>query len=59
MFGVCCVGSGLCDELSTYRVCVCVDVSECLIACDLETSTLRWPMIDLGSNATEKKVIQT
>jgi hypothetical protein len=37
VFVVCCVGSGLCDELITkseesYRVCVCVTV------CDLETS---------------------
>jgi hypothetical protein len=35
---VCCVGSGLCDELIThpdksYRVCMCV--------CDLETCTVK------------------
>ena len=40
VFVVCCVGSGLLDELITrseesYRVCVCV----CLIMCDLETPT--------------------
>jgi hypothetical protein len=39
---VCCVGSGLCDELITrseesYSECVCVYV------CDLETSTARRP----------------
>ena len=46
---LCCVGSGLCDELTTrseksYRVCVCVSVRMCscvcvcLIMCDRETS---------------------
>jgi hypothetical protein len=40
VFCVCCVGSGLCDELNTrseesYRVCV-------IIVWDLETSTMRW-----------------
>ena len=52
MFVVFCVGSGLCDELSTcpedpYRVCVCVCV------CDLETAILRWSEPELGFWATE------
>jgi hypothetical protein len=51
---LCSVDSGLCDELITlseesYRVCVC------LILCDLEKSTLRCPMIDLGCCPTEIK----
>jgi hypothetical protein len=42
VFVVCCVGSGLCDELITlseesYRVCVCVCVCVVLV-CDVETS---------------------
>jgi len=50
---LCCVGSGLCDELITrseksYRVCVC------LILCDLETST-RQPRPKVGCCATEKE----
>ena len=44
VFVVCCVCSGLCDELITrsgesYRLCLYV----CLIVCDLETSKMRWP----------------
>jgi hypothetical protein len=31
-------------------VCVCV----CLIVCDLETSTMRWPCSQLGCDATKK-----
>jgi hypothetical protein len=50
---VCCLGSGLCDELisrseESYRVCVCVYV------CDLETSTMKRPGPDLACSATEK-----
>jgi hypothetical protein len=57
VFVVCCVGSGLYDELITrseesYRVCVCV----CLIVCDVETSTMRRPRSELGCCATEKKI---
>ena len=50
---VCCVGSSLCNELTTrseesYRVCVCV----CVCVCDLETSTMRRPRSDLVGWAT-------
>jgi hypothetical protein len=55
---VCCeccglLGRGLCGELITcseesYRLCVC------LIACDLETSTLRRPRPELDCSATGK-----
>jgi hypothetical protein len=43
---VCCVGSGLCDELITrteesYHVCVCVCVR--LIICEVATSTMGRP----------------
>jgi hypothetical protein len=53
---VCCVGSGLCEGLSTrsedsYRICVF------LILCDLETSTLRRPWPDFGFFATEKEMV--
>jgi hypothetical protein len=46
---VCCVGSGLCDELisrseESYRVCVC----------DLETSTMKRRGPDLACNVTGK-----
>jgi hypothetical protein len=44
---VCRAGSGLCDELITrseefYRSYVCV------IVCDIETSTIRRPLVQLG-----------
>ena len=44
-----CVGSALCDEMTTrskevFLVCVCV----CRIVCDLETSTMRRPMSKLS-----------
>jgi len=50
----CYVRSGHCDELITrseesYQLCVCV--SNC---CDLETSTMVWPLSDLGCRATVK-----
>jgi len=53
---VCCVGSGLCDELKThaeqcYRV--CVRVRACLIVCELETSTMRRPRSEVGCSATK------
>ena len=52
MFGACCVGGGLRDELiarseESYRVCVCV--------CDLDTSAVKRLMPDVGYCATEKK----
>ena len=58
VFIVCCVGSDHCDEVITrtdksYRVFVCVCVFVCLIVCDLETTTTRWPKPDLGCCATE------
>ena len=58
---VCCVGSGLCDELGTLseksyrmRVCVCVFVCVYVSLCDLETSTMRQPRPDLGFCAPKK-----
>ena len=55
MFVVCCVGSGVCDGLiatteGAYRLCVC------LIVCDLEPLTMRWPRLELGCCATERKI---
>jgi hypothetical protein len=52
---VCCVGSGLCDELITrpeesYRMCVC------LIVWDVETSTMRRPRPDLTYSDTYKRL---
>jgi hypothetical protein len=57
-FGVCCVGSGLCDGLITrsenpYWVCACV----WLFVCGLGFSNIRWPGSHLGCNATETKKI--
>ena len=60
VFVVCCVCSGLCDELITrseesYQRCVCVCVcvgGEGL--CDLETTTMRRPRPELIYCATEK-----
>jgi hypothetical protein len=68
VFVVCCVGSGLCDEVITrteksYQVfvcvyvcvcvCVCVCARVCLIACVLETTTIRRPKLGLACCATE------
>jgi hypothetical protein len=55
-FVVCCVGSGVCDELITrteesYRVRVCV----CLIVCDIETPITRRPRPELGCRTTGKE----
>jgi hypothetical protein len=52
---VCCVGSGLCDELiprseESYRVCVC------LIVCDLETSKIRRSRPELDCCAKKKYI---
>jgi hypothetical protein len=46
-------GRGLCDGLITrtekfYRLC-------CVIKCDLETSTVRWPWPALGCCVTERE----
>ena len=51
---MCCVRSGLCDELITraeefYPVCACV------IVCEMEPSTVRRPGPDLGCCARKKK----
>jgi len=49
VFLVCCVGSGLCDELITHSeesYCVCDYVN--IIVYDLETSTMRLPRPELG-----------
>ena len=48
---VCCACSGLCEGLiarskESYRVCLCLFLSVCLIVCDPETSTSRWPRPD-------------
>ena len=49
IFVVCCVGTGLCEELiirteeSCRVLCVCVCVCVYLILCDLETSTMIQP----------------
>jgi hypothetical protein len=55
VFAVCCVSSGLCDELITLseepyvrRVC------SCLIVGDLETSIMRLPRPDLGCCAIKE-----
>jgi hypothetical protein len=67
VFVVCCVGSGICDELITrseesYLVCVCVCVCvcarACLIVCDLGTSTIRWSKPDLGSCEQRRKSVR-
>jgi hypothetical protein len=51
MFVACCVGSGLCDWLTTSSEesygCVCVSL------CDAETSTMRRPTLDLGCGSTK------
>jgi len=39
-----------------YAVCVCVCVCVCARARAQETSTIRQPKSDLGSNATERKI---
>ena len=58
-------GSSLCNELITrleefYIVnvsCACVRVCLCLIACHLETWTVRWSRSDPGSGAKKKMYI--
>lgn len=60
MFVVCCVGSGLCDELiplleEPYRVCLRV----CLVLCDLETSKLRRARPELVFFALQKRKVVT
>ena len=62
MFVVCCVGSGLGDELITrseecvVSVCAGACVRSWLYVCDLETSIVRLPRPKLVCWATEKKV---
>ena len=53
VFVVCCAGSGFCDQLITrpgefYRLCACI------IACDLQTWTLRRLSPELGFVAPQK-----
>ena len=57
MFIVCCVGSGLCDEMNThaeesYRACVCVCVS---IGVNLETSK-RGDLGTIWASAAQNKI---
>jgi hypothetical protein len=54
VFAVISVGSVLCDVLiilaeEPYRMCVC------LIVCDFETSTMRWPGPELGCCVKEEE----
>jgi hypothetical protein len=59
---VCCVTGGVYDELITrveesYRLYVYVCVSGvCVIVCDLGTSTLRLPTLELQCWSDEKKL---
>ena len=46
---VCCVGSGLCDELISRSEDRCV----CACVRDLESLTMRWSRSDLGSCDTK------
>ena len=56
LFAVCCVGSGLCQELIThwecYRLCVCV----CLIVYYLETSTVKRPGSELVCSDAKTRI---
>jgi len=54
VFVVCCVGSGLCDELIT-RLEESYTCVVCLNECDLETSKMGRPGLELGCCATEGK----
>ena len=47
---VCCVSSGLCDELITRSE---ESFQVCLIVCDLETATMMRSVPELGCWATE------
>ena len=61
MFGLCCAGSGFCDELITRSeeslpsVCVCVRARACVNVCDLGSSKLRRLRSKLGCCTTERK----
>ena len=65
MFVVFCVGSGLfggliaCSE-ECYSVCVCVCVCASAYVggwvCDIETSAMRWPSLELDFGATKKNI---
>lgn len=64
MFIVFCVGSGLCNGLIARSgvtpgvyVCIHVHVCVCVYVCDLETSNLRQCRLELGSRATDKKML--
>lgn len=51
---MCCFGRSLCEELITcsegsYQVCLC------LIMCNLEPSTMRWPRPKLGYGTTGRE----
>jgi hypothetical protein len=45
VFVVCCVDGGLCDELITFSKESCW---VCVSVCNLETSTMKWPMPEVG-----------
>jgi len=51
MFVLCCVGSGLCDELIIHS-----DESNCLTVCALETSAMKRPRPELGCCTTQKEM---
>jgi len=54
---VCCVSSGLCDELTT-RSEKCYQLYLCLIVCGLEMSTVRCPRPDFVCWPQNKNVLQ-
>jgi len=55
---LCCVGSGLCDELITLTEESC-RVGMCLIVRDLATSTMRRPAPELGCCSTERNDLES
>ena len=58
VFAVCCVGSGLCDELIS-RSREDLPHLACRIVCDLETSTMRRPGNEWGCCTSELSCIST
>jgi len=60
LFAMCCVGSGLCEELITrwecYLLCVCVCVCVCLIVYHLEISNVRRPASKLVCSDAKTRI---